>query len=163
MSLPTFFLGIATAVDSLEISGTSDLARQTAARVRASLLTEDWEWLQERSLPDRRRILDGLGAWSAASPDFDALAFRLKGTVRAFWKIYDDPGISFPIGPPQIRGVERYLCPAWPNTLEASLEVSRIILPEDSFWDRLYSWDLTTRRRIVSAAYPDADFRVQAF
>jgi hypothetical protein len=53
-------------------------ARQTAARVRASMLTGNWAWLHDLDTETRNPILVGLGRWTIASSTIEILALRLN-------------------------------------------------------------------------------------
>jgi hypothetical protein len=66
--------------------GASDEARQTAARVRVSMLTRDWRWLHEgldqtgfsgRETDALWRVLIGLAKWTQSSTSIDILRMRL--------------------------------------------------------------------------------------
>jgi hypothetical protein len=71
--------------------GVSEEARQTAAQVRASLLTHDWTWLHGGLLnrPSQERVdrywsvFMGLARWTVDSPNFDALQIRICATIEA--------------------------------------------------------------------------------
>jgi hypothetical protein len=73
---------------AVDARGISEEARQTAARVRASILTRDWSWVLGDSIPpifvpndDTERwwhVGIGLSRWVAIAPDFDSLVVRLQ-------------------------------------------------------------------------------------
>ena len=69
--LPTFItLGSAFAASS---QPPSEEARQTAARVRTSMLTQDWSWCRELS-PDRvLEVTEGLFAFFQQKPSADRM------------------------------------------------------------------------------------------
>ena len=72
----------AALASALAVDSTADAeARQTAARVRASLLTRDWSWTLET--PDLWwKIGIGLSRWVEKSPDFDTLVIRLNALAE---------------------------------------------------------------------------------
>jgi hypothetical protein len=57
-------------------------ARQTAARVRASMLTQDWSWLREDSNLGET-VCQGLADWARAAPSLDALVVRVRALTAA--------------------------------------------------------------------------------
>jgi hypothetical protein len=164
MSLPTLFLGIATAADSLSVLEPSEENRQMAARVRASLLTRNWDWVRSESFETQERVLIGLGAWCVTSSNFDTLVNRILGVQDLFNVIGEaspEENFTFPVAlawqPPRFRP-----CPAWPNTIEAANEASK---GHNARYSLIYSWELATRRRLVST-YSDPEyisFEVESF
>jgi hypothetical protein len=100
-----FFPSLAAVATALAVEGKpvpDEAARQTAARVRASMLTGDWTWLDELDDQDRNPILEGLGRWVLVSPSLEFLALRLDVLTLAMnaftpaplvtgadWKSYD--------------------------------------------------------------------------
>jgi hypothetical protein len=72
----------AAMVTAFAVDSTADAeARQTAARVRSSLLTHDWSWLQEvelRKNDDIWKFLVGISNWALSVQNIDDLLFRMN-------------------------------------------------------------------------------------
>jgi hypothetical protein len=82
-----FLPPLAAFATSLAVEGKpvpDEAARQTAARVRASMLTGNWTWLHELDTETRNPILEGLGRWTLTSSTLEILALRLDILSAAF-------------------------------------------------------------------------------
>jgi hypothetical protein len=124
-------------------------ARQRAARVRASLLSKDWAWVQKEPPEEAKVIRSGLTAWACSASDLETLVMRLQelcslvfemdgyfdtqepldeDLVRPFW--------SYRHGAPNERNLPRL--PVWGADPE---NVGDLLLKFDDN-PEIWTWDL---------------------